>query len=176
MFSHLAVVLILAGANPAEKAPEPYRDLGEQLVESLRNDDIVGYAHCWYPIRRINAFARASKRPFPKDELQAMNVYFQKRNQQVAHSFKVLSGLFKKQGDLKDLKLVDVTIQGKVKERDGLRQITMFYVKVALGEAQYTITIDDGVEDSGTWFFSDKPLHVEGGPDNKSVSFAAKEE
>ena len=51
MFSHLAIALILTGANPAEKTPEPYRDLGEDLVESLRKGDIVGYAHCWVPIR-----------------------------------------------------------------------------------------------------------------------------
>jgi hypothetical protein len=176
MLSHLVVVLILAGANPAEKAPPPYHDLGEHLVESLRNGDIVAYAHCWLPVRRMNAIALASKRPIPKDQLKAMTAYFQKRNQQVAHSFSVLSELFTKQGKLEDLKLVDVTIQGNVKKRDGLRQITMFYVKVALGEAQYKITIDDGVEDGGAWFFSDTPLYIEGGPDNESISFAGKEE
>lgn len=91
-------------------------------------------------------------------------------------TFNVLSDLFTKHGKIEDLKLVDVTIQGNVKERDGLRQITMFYVTVALGESQYKITIDDGVEDEGVWFFSDVPLTVEGGPQRKSVSFSAKEE
>jgi hypothetical protein len=176
MFSHLAVILILAGADPAEKVPAPYHDLAEQLVESLRNGDSVGYALCWLPLRRIEAIASASKRPIPTDQLKAMRAYFQKRNHQVARSFNVLSDLFRKQGKIEDLRLIDVNIQGNVKERDGLRHITMFYVTVALGEAQYKITIDDGLEDGGAWFFSDRPLHVEGGPDSESISFAENEE
>lgn len=176
MFSHLIISLILAGANPAEKAPELFQDLGEQLVESLRNDDIVDYAHCWASYRRLNLIAQASKEPVPKDELKAMKPYFQERNQQVAHSFKVLSDLLKKEGDLKHLELVDVSIQGKIEERGGLRHVTMFYVAVTLGEARYKITIDDGFEDSGTWYFSDEPLYIEGGPNNEHVSLRAKEE
>ena len=176
MLNHLAVILVLAGADPAAKVPESCRDLAEQLVDSLRNGDSVGYAHCWLPLRRIDAITRVSKRPIPKDQLKAMRAYFQKRNYQVARSFEILSDLFSKQGEIEELKLVDVTIQGDVKERDGMRQITMFYVTVALGETQYKITIDDGVEDGGEWFFSDTPLHVEGGLGNRSISFAGTDE
>lgn len=172
----VVIMLILTVANSVDKAPEPYWDLGEQLVESLRDGDIVSYAHCWLPVRRMNAIALASKKPIPKEKLKGMKVYFKKRNLQVAHSFKILCDLFKKQGKLKDLKLVDITIQGKIKERNGLRKITMFYVTVALGDVQYKISIDDGFEDGGVWYFSDKPLSVDGGPDSKHVSLLVEED
>ncbi len=176
MINNLVVMLILTAANPVDKAPAPYLDLGEQLVESLRDGDIVSYAHSWLPVRRINALALASKKPIPKEKLKGMKAYFQKRNSHIAHSFKILRELFKKQGKLKDLKLVGVSIQGKIKERNGMRTITMFYVTVALGDVQYKITIDDGIEDGGVWYFTDKPLSVEGGPDRKHVSLPVEKD
>lgn len=176
MAKYIALLLILSVATQANGMPKPYYDLGEQLVESLRNHDIVAYSNCWTSYRRVRELAKASNKPIPKEELDGMKKYIQERNQHIASSFKILTELFKKEGELKKLSLLDVSIQGKVKERGGVKQITMFYITVGLGKSQYQVTIDDGVEDNGVWHFMDKPLYIEGGPDNKHISLLRKDD
>ena len=159
----------------AENVEKPIRDLGGRLVRAIRNDDIVSYAHCWTSTNRMNTLLKSSKKAISPEDLDRVSLYFDARNRQIAHSFGTLSGLLKAQGKLEDLKLVEVTISGSVRDEDGLKIITKFFVTVSLGESKYTIVIDDGVQDNGTWFFTDKPLHVQGGTIDGILSLQTKD-
>ena len=97
-----------------------------------------------------------------------MKGYFEDRNRHVAHSLKVLTETLARRGDLAQLTLVE--IRGRVAEKRGIRTTSMFHVLVSLGSDKYEITIDDGFEDTGSWYFSDKPLRLENLSTGKAVS------
>ena len=156
-----AILLSLAFINPVPEGAAPLTDLGEQFVEAIRNKDIVAYSQCWVSYRRLVAIVRSAGDKLPpeaKEELARMKPYYVDRNRHVAHSFDVLVEHLSRGGDLAALRLV--AIEGRVKERHGMRAISTVHVTLGIGDARYEVGIDDAIEDDGSWFFSDKPMSL----------------
>ncbi len=165
MRTAVAALLVLSGllsmavaeARDEAKA-DSFRDLGEQFVNALKNEDVVEFSQCWMSFRRLKAVALAAKLDIPEEQLEAMKKYFEDRNQHVVYAFNVLTKMLKKEGDLEQLTLVKVS--GKISEKNGMRQTSMFYIVLSLGATKFQVDIDDGFEENGAWYFSDKPLYV----------------
>jgi hypothetical protein len=150
--------LLLVAAAPADTGGRPFQDLGEQFVNSLRNQDIVEFSQCWISHRRVRTIIIASKAPDSEINIKAMKGYLENRNRQVAKSFKRLTERFKKDGDITRLKLV--SIEAHVLEVYGIRKTSKFHVTISLDDVTYKLKIDDGFQDSGTWYFFDPVLGV----------------
>ena len=170
MIKHTILILTLLATAQAEET-KPYYDLGEQLVSSIRNNDIAEFSSCWASSRcMVQVKASATGKPVSKKGLEGAVQFVGRRNKHVAHSFTVLTELFKKEGELKNLKLIDVSIEGDIKERGGVKMISVIYITVKSDKSQYIIAIDDAFEYKGMWYFMDNPMYIKGGPSNNKVS------
>jgi len=169
--------LVTAGHIPKEviereHAPSKKDDtsgvgkLCEELVEAVRNDDIVAYAHCWLPQSAIDQYLNSPPPGFPpmppKDKLDEirpkMKQYFLKRNQVVANSFHALRKQLKKLNpDVSKIRLASVKPQFEI--QDGINTVTMCNLVIQVDEKQtLEFVIDDAFQVYGRWYFTDKPM------------------
>ena len=98
----------------SRQSEEARRCLGEQFVESLKDDNIVSYAQCWLSAQII--FTAACNDPkCGKFELEGMRRQLPARDLRIARQFEFLRDRLKElTGDMSSLKLESVRVDPRV--------------------------------------------------------------
>ena len=112
VFLFAATLLISRGdGNAPKNAVDERRPLGEQLVDSLKDDNIVAFAQCWVSGKVLQALmCMDPDRSERKDELKRLPKEIPDRDRKIARQFEPLRERLKGlAGDLSQLRLESIS-------------------------------------------------------------------
>jgi hypothetical protein len=159
------LILMMTLSSVAISADKPDVELGTSLVAALANQDPIGYSHCWVSMRQMKSRLKEIGIEIPEEELAKMSEYMLARNKDIFESYVKIQDLFdEKKVDRKALTLISCTpsnVRDKEAPKGALRKAAGFDVVFSDGsQVEYRFSIDDGVFDGSSWYFSDSPTNL----------------
>lgn len=151
----LPVFLSLRSAD-AETAME---QLGERFARALEQNDRTAFQECWLSTQALPKLVEKIdplKRATALKEVDQMADYYRKRDQELDKSFQQLIARIAGRRPVR-LK----SIQAVASTKDGITKTSKWDIVLDTGGAPISITVDDGFEVDGRWYFSDRILMIQ---------------
>ena len=163
-----AGVVAAKDAKPAdiklvEQAKQGLRRLGEQFLDSLKNDNVVAYSQCWVSGSVVYEVV-SKKHTFSKAERDEMRNRCLDRDRKIARQFEPLRDRFKElTKDLSRLSLEAVSV-GTVRGADGIWRTDFPVVIVRVDpDTIVKIEVDSAAGIGDVWYFGAGPAGYHGG-------------
>jgi hypothetical protein len=161
----LALLLIISSASILASAEDPALDLGNDLLSAIKDKDPIAFAHCWVSMRQMNSMLSELGVVLPEEKMSEMQVYMAARNRDIHETYtkvqKLLSDHSISTAGITIKSCIASNVREKLAPKGTLTKCSGFDIVVAVGTTdEIRMSIDDGVFDGSTWYFSDSPTNL----------------